>query len=124
MLGLGPGDAHIIRNAGGRAADALRSLMISQAYLNTTEIAIIHHTDCGMLTINDTSARNTLIEQVGEENRAAVEAISFQPITAGLEESVRADMNWVKLNPLLSSNTVTGFVYNVSDGSLAQVFSR
>src|SRR6266498_5683229 len=52
-LGLEEGDAHVIRNAGGRAADALRSLVISEQLLGTTEIVILHHTDCGMLTFTD-----------------------------------------------------------------------
>src|SRR5688572_2410105 len=52
-LGLQEGDAHVIRNAGGRIADAIRSLVISQALLGTEEVAVIHHTDCGMLTFTD-----------------------------------------------------------------------
>ena len=52
-LGLEEGDAHVIRNAGGRAADALRSLIISQQLLGTREVVVIHHTDCGMLTFTD-----------------------------------------------------------------------
>ena len=52
-LGLEEGDAHVIRNAGGRARDALRSLVISQRLLGTNEIAVIHHTDCGMLTFTN-----------------------------------------------------------------------
>ena len=52
-LGLEEGDAHVIRNAGGRADDAMRSLVISQQLLGTREIVVIHHTDCGMLTFTD-----------------------------------------------------------------------
>jgi len=49
LLGLRPGDAHVIRNAGGRAStDALRALAISQAAMNTREIMVIHHTDCAL----------------------------------------------------------------------------
>src|SRR2546422_2468071 len=53
VLGLEEGDAHVIRNAGGRAADALRSLIISEQLLGTNTIVIIHHTDCGMLTFSN-----------------------------------------------------------------------
>src|ERR1700738_2368299 len=53
ILGLEEGDAHVIRNAGGRAADALRSLIISEQLLGTNTIVILHHTDCGMLTFTD-----------------------------------------------------------------------
>ena len=52
-LGLEEGDAHVIRNAGGRARDSLRSIIISQRLLGTREVAIIHHTDCGMLTFTN-----------------------------------------------------------------------
>src|SRR4051794_4264833 len=52
-LGLDEGDAHVIRNAGGRASEALRSLAISQELLGTREIVVIHHTDCGMLTFSN-----------------------------------------------------------------------
>src|SRR4051794_24223651 len=53
QFGLEAGDAHVIRNAGGRARDALRSLVISERLLGTNEIAVIHHTDCGMLTFTN-----------------------------------------------------------------------
>src|SRR3954467_124828 len=59
-LGLEEGDAHVIRNAGGRIADALRSLAISQQLLGTEEVAIVHHTDCGMLTFSDDALRKKL----------------------------------------------------------------
>src|SRR5579871_5281640 len=65
MLGLEIGDAHIIRNAGGRAADALRSLVISQRLLGTTEIAVIHHTDCGMLTFSNEDLRSRVANELG-----------------------------------------------------------
>src|SRR6266849_10082353 len=59
-LGLEEGDAHVIRNAGGRAADALRSLVISEQLLGTTHIVVIHHTDCGMLTFSNQDLRSKL----------------------------------------------------------------
>src|SRR5271165_4333446 len=62
ILGLEEGDAHVIRNAGGRAADALRSLVISEQLLGTKTIVILHHTDCGMLTFTD-DALHTKIKQ-------------------------------------------------------------
>ena len=66
FLGLEEGDAHVIRNAGGRAtADALRSLIISQQLLGTREIVVIHHTDCGMLTFTDDQLRRQLRERFG-----------------------------------------------------------
>src|SRR5579859_4823244 len=60
FLGLEEGDAHVIRNAGGRAADAIRSLVISQQLLGTREVMVSHHTDCGMLTFTDEQLRRKL----------------------------------------------------------------
>src|SRR4026208_1053743 len=59
-LGLEEGDAHVIRNAGGRAEDAIRSLALSQELLGTREIVVINHTDCGMLTFSNDDIRQKL----------------------------------------------------------------
>ena len=65
ILGLGEGDAHIIRNAGGAVTDdAIRSLAISQRLLGTREIVLIHHTDCGMLTFTDDEFRRQIQKPV------------------------------------------------------------
>lgn len=64
-LGLTEGDAHVIRNAGGRASDALRSVIISQRLLGTREIVVVHHTDCGMLTFSDNDLRGIVAKETG-----------------------------------------------------------
>ena len=66
-LGLEEGDAHVIRNAGGRARDALRSLVISQRLLGTNEIAVIHHTDCGMLTFTNPDLHAKVKKDLGAD---------------------------------------------------------
>ncbi|HEY8256056.1 MAG TPA: carbonic anhydrase, partial [Gemmatimonadales bacterium] len=66
-LGLAEGDAHVIRNAGGRARDALRSIIISQRLLGTRELAVIHHTDCGMLTFSNSDLRAKVKEDLGQD---------------------------------------------------------
>ena len=66
-LGLEEGDAHVIRNAGGRARDALRSLVISQRLLGTNEIAVIHHTDCGMLTFTNPDLHAKVKQDLGAD---------------------------------------------------------
>ena len=66
-LGLKEGDAHVIRNAGGRTADAIRSLVISQQLLGTREVVVVHHTDCGMLTFTDDELRERLRREMGAE---------------------------------------------------------
>src|SRR2546427_6176932 len=66
ILGLDEGEAHVIRNAGGVATDdAIRSLTISQRLLGTTEIILIHHTDCGMLTFTDDDVKAKIEKEVG-----------------------------------------------------------
>src|SRR5512146_237050 len=68
FLGLSEGDAHVIRNAGGRASDdALRSLVISQELLGTEEVLVIHHTDCGMLTFTNDQLRERLRQKYGRD---------------------------------------------------------
>src|SRR6266853_4801926 len=66
ILGLHEGDAHVIRNAGGVATDdAIRSLTISQRLLGTTEIILIHHTDCGMVTFTDDAFKSAIEKETG-----------------------------------------------------------
>src|SRR6201999_2420015 len=68
VLGLEEGDAHVIRNAGGRASpDALRSLIISYKLLGTREFLIVHHTDCGMLTFTNDVIRDMLKNDTGSD---------------------------------------------------------
>src|SRR6201996_6500379 len=75
ILGLGEGEAHVIRNAGGVVTDdALRSLVISQRLLGTKEIILIHHTDCGMLTFKDDELREKIGAEVGEKPLFAFQA--------------------------------------------------
>src|SRR3954454_10146867 len=100
-LGLAEGDAHVIRNAGGRAsADAIRSLAISQQLLGTREVVIIHHTDCGMLTFSNDQLRDKLKAELG----ADASGIDFLPFS-DLEQSVRDDVATVRNSPLLLPDT-------------------
>ncbi len=115
-LGLEEGDAHVIRNAGGRAADAVRSLVISQQLLGTREIVVIHHTDCGMLTFTDAQLRQKLRETVGQETDT-----EFLPFS-NVEQSVRDDVAALRTNRLLLPGLpISGFVYDVKSGRLQQV---
>src|SRR3954447_20502641 len=75
FLGLEVGDANVIRNAGGRAADAIRSLVISQQFLGTREIAVIHHTDCGMLAFREEQLHQKLHDEL--RVRADIEFLPF-----------------------------------------------
>ena len=118
FLGLEVGDAHVIRNAGGRASeDAIRSLAISQQLLGTNAVVVIHHTDCGMLTFSNEDLRTKLKQQLN----ADAEHIDFLPFK-DLEQSVRDDVATIKNSPLLLKNIeVSGFIYDVKSGKLLPV---
>src|SRR5881296_1059072 len=95
VLGLEEGDAHVIRNAGGRASDdAIRSLAISQQLLGTNAVVVIHHTDCGMLTFSNEDLRKKLKQELN----ADAEHIDFLPFK-NLEQSVRDDVATIKNSP-------------------------
>ena len=117
-LGLEEGDAHVIRNAGGRAsADALRSLIISYKLLGTREFLIVHHTDCGMVTFTNEQLREMLKRDTG----ADASSIDFLPFS-DLEAGVREDVNTVRSSPLIPADIpVSGFVYDVRTGRLRAV---
>lgn len=118
FLGLAIGDAHMIRNAGGRASDdAIRSLVISSQLLATTEFVVIHHTDCGMLTFSNEDLRGKLRTGLG----ADASGIDFLPF-ADLEQSVRDDVQRILASPFIAPGVpVSGFVYDVRSGALRQV---
>jgi carbonic anhydrase len=116
VLGLEEGDAHVIRNAGGRAADAVRSLVISQQLLGTREVVVVHHTDCGMLTFTDEQLRQKVRDELGAESDT--EFLSF----TDLDQSVRDDVAAIRAaRVLLKDVPVTGFAYDVKTGRLRQV---
>ena len=120
ILGLEEGDAHVIRNAGGRAADAIRSLVISQRLLGTTAIAIVHHTDCGMLTFSNESLK----AKVKEDLAADASSIDFLPF-GDVEASVRDDLAVLQASRLIAPGTeIRGFVYDVRTGGLSEVSVR
>ncbi len=117
ILGLEEGDAHVIRNAGGRAADALRSLVISEQLLGTDTIVILHHTDCGMLTFTD----EVIHEKVKHDLHADADHIAFLPFK-DLDQSVRDDINFLRSSSLIpESIEIRGFVYDVKTGKLHSV---
>jgi carbonic anhydrase len=118
FLGLAIGDAHMIRNAGGRASDdAIRSLIISTRLLGTREVVVIHHTDCGMLTFTNEDLRRQLARETG----ADASAIDFLPFP-DLAESVREDVRRIESSPFIDDAIpVSGFIYDVRTGRLQPV---
>ena len=117
FLGLEEGDAHVIRNAGGLAKDALRSLVISQRLLGTNEVVVIHHTECGMLTFSNEDVYAKVEQDLG----ADASDIDFQPF-GDLEQSVRDDVQFLKGSPLIGDDVeIRGFVYDVKSGAVSEV---
>src|SRR5215471_21794384 len=117
LLGLDEGDAHVIRNAGGAVTDdAIRSLAISQRLLGTTEIILIHHTDCGMLTFKDDAVKAQIESEVGIRPAFALEAFS------DLDEDIRQSIARIQASPFIpNKSSVRGFVCDVRTGKLNEV---
>lgn len=108
-LGLGYGEAHVLRNAGGVITDdMIRSLAISQRRLGTRRVMLVHHTDCGMQSLTDDGFRAELQEATGVAPAFAIESFS------DLEGDVRQSILRVRRSPfLLHRDVVRGFVYDV-----------
>jgi carbonic anhydrase len=117
ILGVEEGDAHVIRNAGGVATDdAIRSLTISQRLLGTTEIILIHHTDCGMVTFKDDDLKRQIEKETGIRPAFALEAFS------DVDEDVRQSIARIKASPFIPrKDRIRGFVYDVRTGRLDEV---
>jgi len=117
ILGLQEGQAHVIRNAGGVVTDdEIRSLAISQRLLGTTEIILIHHTDCGMLTFTDDDFKASIQQDTGIKPEWAAEAFP------DLDDDVRQSIARIKANPFIPhKNAVRGFVFDVGSGQLREV---
>ena len=117
ILGLGNGEAHIIRNAGGVITDdVIRSLCLSQRSLGTREIVLLHHTDCGLSKVNESEFRSELEHEVGVKPWWSVEAFT-DPYA-----DVRQSMNRLQITPFLPhKDQVRGFVYDVETGRLNEV---
>ena len=120
ILGIGEGDAHVIRNAGGVVSDdALRSLVISQRLLGTTAIVLIHHTDCGMLTFRDDDVKDAIEADTGLRPSFSMEAFG------NLEQDVRQSISRIQACPFIpNKDQVRGFVYDCASGRLNEVTSN
>jgi carbonic anhydrase len=117
VLGLGEGESHVIRNAGGVVTeDEIRSLAISQRLLGTQEIILIHHTDCGMVTFTDDAFKQSILEDTGIRPAWAAEAF---PDAA---EDVKQSSRRIKESPFIPlKDSVRGFVFDVATGKLNEV---
>jgi carbonic anhydrase len=117
VLGLEEGESHVIRNAGGVVTeDEIRSLAISQRLLGTTEIVLIHHTDCGMLTFTDDQFKRGIQDETGIKPDWSAESFT------DLDEDVRQSIARIKASPFIPhTDQVRGFVFDVATGRLREV---
>jgi carbonic anhydrase len=142
FAGLQDGEAHIIRNAGGRATeDAIRSLIVSHKFLGTTDWCVIHHTGCGMTTVTDEIIGQLLEqdletavldggtwvnpERVSSDNKKrgsdVGKTIKWYTFT-DLEQSVLTDIKLIKDHPLVPSHiNIYGFIFDIETGALTPV---
>jgi carbonic anhydrase len=113
LLGLEPGEAHVIRNAGGRARDALRSLIVSQRKLGTHEIVLITHTTCGMASFDGAELQGEL-----GDDASGIDFDTFE----SPEQAAADDADFLAAHPLIvPGTTISSFVYDVNSGRLKAV---
>ncbi|CAF1123946.1 unnamed protein product [Rotaria sordida] len=130
MLGLQPGEAHIIRNGGGRIRDAVRSLICSQTLFQTKELMIIHHTDCGFtyFSSNDQILASLMVQTgtlkrnlILPRSRYQFDKSDFMPVV-DIEQSIRDDLAEYKQYPMLNQTIIVrGFLYDTKTGLLKEI---
>ncbi len=116
ILGLENGEAHIVRNAGGVITDdVIRSLCLSQRFLGTREIVLLHHTDCGLQMVSEDEFKAELETELGVKPRWSLEPF-VDPYT-----DTRQSMQRLLLTPFVNAQHLRGFVYDVADGLMHEV---
>ena len=117
ILGLESGESHIIRNAGGVVTDdVIRSLCLSQRFMGTREIVLVHHTDCGLEQVNEDDFKQELQDELGLKPRWSLE--SFRDPYADVRQSIQR----LHVTPFIAhKDLIRGFVYDVTDGLLHPV---
>jgi carbonic anhydrase len=120
MFGMGWGEAHVIRVGGGRVPDALRSLVASEHVLNTNEIMVVHHTDCGFSKAkSEDVAKTEMKESLGG---LSVDHIPIMPILVGPKKSVEDDLAFLRGCPYVRKDArISGWVYETVKGTIEQV---
>ncbi len=117
-LGLRPGDAHLIRNAGGIVTDdALRSLLVSKYLLGTREIMIVNHTDCGMMKATNEEIHRRIEQEAGVAANTPVTFHAFSDVV----QNVRRQMQTLSAHSWIGDSRIRGFVFHVEDGRLREV---
>ena len=138
-LGLGLGDAHVFRNAGGKVTDdVIRSVALSTNFFDTTEIVVVNHTDCGMMSARD----EAVVEGLEAAAGGSIEEVDFDPslptlsigdasladwvrMTDDIDVACQAQVDYLEAHPLVPDNvTVHGYVYEVESDALRRPGER
>ncbi|KAH4113249.1 carbonic anhydrase [Parastagonospora nodorum] len=119
-FGIPLGAAHVIRNAGASARDAFRSIVISQQLLGTTEVLVVKHTGCGMLTFDNETAKSLVKKNKGDAAAKEVEDLDFLTFPE-LEAEVKKDVEWLRSKAVENGINFTGWVYEVETGKVRKV---
>ena len=122
FAGLNEGEAHVIRNAGGRATDdAIRSLVISSEVLGTKNWLVIHHSECGMEAFTDEELSKTLEDKFNTSEGKYINWMS----TSDIQECVKQDIERLKSSPLVSSDiNISGYMFDVKTGKLTKIVNN
>lgn len=117
VLGLSIGDAHVLRNAGARVSDdVIRSILVSSRLLGVTQVAVMHHTGCGMASISQRDV-NVLLADIAEEHLEFFDLLAIED----QQQALRDDVEAVRSSPLLSDLEVAGLIYDVATGLVERV---
>jgi carbonic anhydrase len=117
-LGLDLGEVHLVRNAGGIASDdAVRSLLLSQRLLGTRAVMVIHHTRCGLESFDEEHLQEEITSALGARPPFRLGAY------ADVDEDVRATVLTLRASPFIDDTEIRGFVFDVDDGELREVFT-
>ena len=113
-FGLQRGDAHVLRNAGGRATDdVIRSLVVSSRLLGVHSVVVMHHTQCGMATISSRDVR-AMLSDIDQEHLEPFDLLAIDD----QQQALRDDVAAIRTSPLLPPLTVAGVMYDVATGRI------
>ena len=117
VLGLKIGDAHVLRNAGGRVSDdVIRSILVSSRLLGVERVVVMHHTQCGMANISRSDV-NALLADIAEEHLETFDLLAIED----QQQALRDDVEAVRTSPLLPGLESAGLLYDVSSGLVTRV---
>lgn len=120
-FGIDIGDAHIIRNAGGSAREALRSILVSEQLLGTQEIILVKHTGCGMLTFTNEQAHEVVTKKLGPTSAAEIATLDFLPFS-NPEQAVRDDIEFLHKQSAIPKNIhISGWIYEIETGRVRPI---